>query len=188
MPIRGLTDKPRAALPRLAQLRKGAKKTDPKKPGQDLTYFRFVCLDDAITAQFYRAYPPEPRVVNVHLPYPDISEAFPTWREEHVAGGLKHRCDGETMVLWQDGEGLYHTDPRPCPYAGLPHGHPGRRCKESGVLRVVIPELGRWGYVEVITSSIWDCLELTNNLLAVEELAQRASVITGRTITIQGIP
>jgi hypothetical protein len=189
MSIKGLTDKPRENPPRLGQLRKGAKKTDPKKPGADLTYFRFESIDPKIKTRFKDVYGDEPRVINVSLLFTSVEENFPTWREEHGAGGMKHRCDGETMVLWQDETGQFSTEPKPCPYADLPKGSPERKCKPSGELYVMIPELGyHWAYVQVITGSIWDCLELTNNLVAVEMMAQRASVITGRPIDMRGIP
>jgi hypothetical protein len=55
-------------------------------------------------------------------------------------------------------------------------------------LRVIVDELGEWGYVEVITGGKWDCIGLTQNVLEVEKAAERASMLTGRPISIQGIP
>lgn len=189
MPIDGLTTNLEHEMPRLGQLRKGAPKPKgDKKPGVDLTYFRFVCHDPRITANFERAYGKEPRCINVHLPFPGMEQNFPTWREEHGAGSLKHRCDGKTMVLWQDKEGLYHTEPKPCPYAHLPKGDPDRKCKQTGLLRVFIDELGEWGYVDVVTGGKWDCIGLTKNVLEIENMARLASSITGRRIGVQGIP
>jgi hypothetical protein len=190
MSIKGLTDQPRKRLPRLAQLRKGEKKTEANKPGKDLTYFRFVCNDPAVVELFKEKYGNEPRKIRVILPYATIEENFPTWREEWGKGSLKHRCDGETMVLWQDEHGIYQKTPKPCPYANLPKGDPGRKCKETGLLYTVLPDLLplRWGYVEAVTTSQWDCLELTANLAAIEDNIQRVSIMTGRPLSLQGVP
>lgn len=187
MPIDGLTTGLEAKMPKLGTLRKGAKKTG-NAPGKDLTYFRFVCNDPAIAARFEEVYGKEPRIINVHLPFDTIDENFPTWNKEYGKGGLKHKCDGKIMYLWQDDEGLYHTDPKPCPYADLPKGDPARQCKQGGLLRVIIDDLGEWGYVDVVTGGKWDCIGLTENVLEVKDMAHRASLISGRPIGIQGIP
>lgn len=189
MPIKNLTDKLKAKMPRLGELRKGAPKPkNSKRPGEDLTYFRFKCNDERIDARFHEIYKEEPRIINVHLPFETLGQNFPTWNEEHGKGGLKHRCDGETMILWQDEEGMYHTEPKPCPYAEYPQGDPRRKCVQHGLLRVVIDELGEWGYVDAVTGGKWDCIGLTENVLEVEAMAHRASMITGKPIGVQGVP
>jgi hypothetical protein len=188
MPIKGLTDNPQAKMPRLGQLRKGAKKTNPKKPGEDLTYFRFVCNDPAAVEDFNGIYGSEPRAIHVFLAFNTIADTFPTWQEEHGAGGMRHRCDGETMILWQDESGLYHTEPKDCPYRDLPKGSKERKCKAVGDLWIFIPKLDRRASIQVVTGSIWDCLELTENLLDIEEVAQQASLIAGRAIGLRNIP
>ncbi len=187
MPIKDLTDKLEAKMPTLGQLRKGAKKTG-NAPGKDLTYFRFVCHDERINTLFHKIYEDEPRIINVHLPFDTLDQNFPTWNEDHGAGGIKHRCDGEIMILWQDEKGMYHTEPKPCPYAEYPKGDPRRKCTQHGLLRIVIDELGEWGYVDAVTGGKWDCIGLTENVLEVEAMAHRASMITGKPIGIQGIP
>ncbi len=189
MPIQGLTTGLEAKMPTLGQLRKGAAKPkNSKRPGEDLTYFRFVCHDERIEARFHEVYGDEPRIINVHLPFDTLDQNFPTWNEEHGKGGIKHRCDTETMILWQDEEGMYHTDPKPCPYAEYPKGDPRRKCMQKGLLRVIIDELGEWAYVDAVTGGKWDCIGLTQNVLEVEAMARRASLITGKPIGIQGIP
>ena len=45
MPIPGLLSQDRMTFPKIGDIRKGAKKTDPKKPGPDLTYFRYVLIE-----------------------------------------------------------------------------------------------------------------------------------------------
>lgn len=187
MPINSLTRGLTNEMPRAGLLRKGAEKTG-NKPGEDLTYFRFVCNNPDIEARFHDVYGTEPRTINVHLAFPDLDRNFPTWREEHGKGGIKHRCDEETMILWQDDEGMYHTDPKPCPYAEYPKNDPRRKCTQKGLLRVIIDDLGEWAYVDAITGGKWDCIGLTQNVLEVEDMARRATAIKGEPIGIQGVP
>jgi len=158
MPIKGLTDQ-EAAFPEIGILRKGAEKK-PNAPGEDLTYFRFTSTDGAALKTFRAAYGEEPRDINVYLPYASAEENFSSFREHWVAGGLKHRCDGETCLVWQDEHGAYSTEKKPCP----------GQCKPVGRLAVVIPELKRLAFVTVLTTSLHDIMTLTQNLRALELL------------------
>lgn len=168
MPIIGLTDRG-ASFPRIGTLRKGAPKPENgKTPGKDLNHFRFDSSDQAALAAFAAAYGAKPQSVHVFLPFASVSENFVTWQEEYAAGGLVHRCDGQTMVLWRDAKGRFSQERRPCPYAA---GQKQRTVKEPGCrpvgsLKVVIPELKRLAYVSVATTSIHDIMELQANLEA----------------------
>lgn len=158
--ILGLTDKG-SILPSLGELRKGAPKPE-RGPGRDLgEHFRFTSDDPAITAAFAQIYGMQPTQMRVFIPYNSVEEAFDAWKEEYSAGGLKHRCDGKTCVLWLDEKGEYHTNPIPCPGG----------CKATGRLRVWIPELGRRGVVTVLTTSIHDIMNLHGNLLDLQDAA-----------------
>lgn len=168
MSIKGLTDQ-HAAFPRIGVLRKGAPRPeDGKRPGKDLEYFRFDSTDTAAVKAFATAYGAEPQRINVYLPYVTVEGNFQAWREEWVAGGLKHRCDGETMTQYLVDGGHYGTAPAPCPYANgtaqRTTANPG--CKPVGRLMVIIPELKRLAYVQVQTTSIHDIIELQGNLEA----------------------
>jgi len=178
MPIKRLQTE--ASFPRIGTLRKGAPKTDPKRPGKDLTYFRFDTQDPEAAADFLAVYGPEPASINVYLPYDAPDANFQAWQEEYQAGGLVHRCDGETMTVHLVLGGRYSTDPAPCPYATgekvRTKDAPG--CKPVGRLSVIIPELRRFAYVTVGTTSINDIMELSANLSA-------AYALRG---TLQGIP
>lgn len=160
MAIKGLTDR-QGAFPQIAVLRKGGAKESEKKPGQDLTFFRFDCDDEAVTAAFAAVYGSEPREINVFLPYPTAEENFFTAKEEWRAGGLVHRCDGEMTMVRQNKDGTYNTDPAPCPGG----------CKPVGRLKVVIPELKRLAYVVALTTSLHDIMTLQENLVAAEMIA-----------------
>lgn len=158
MAIKRLTRE--ASFPLIGKLRKGGVRPESgKQPGKDLTYFRFDTDDAHAMQRFAAAYGNEPAQVNVFLPHQTAAANFSCWQEAYVAGGLTHRCDGETCVIWLDGT-KYRTDPKPCPGG----------CKEVGRLMVIIPELQRFAYVTVETHSINDIIRLQENLQAVEFL------------------
>jgi len=164
MPIKGLTTGQQAAFPEIGQLRKGAPKPDDRHIGKDLTYFRFTSDIPEVEAAFNEAYDGEPRLINIFLPFATTDENMEAWQEEYVASGLKHRCDGEHVVLMQDKNGNYvmptPNDPIRCPGS----------CKPVGRLKVIVPELRRLAFVTVLTTSIHDIRNLTAQLRALESL------------------
>ena len=171
MPIKGLTNQ-KPELVHLGELRKGAPKTDPRRPGKDLTYFRFTSDIPEVATAFHDAYDGEPRLINLFLPHPQTDDNWEAWQEEYVAGGLVHRCDGETMVRWQQEDGTYSNTPKPCPYESGEKPRTQKRpgCKVVGRLQVLIPELKRLGVVTVLTGSYHDIANLDKQLRALEDL------------------
>jgi len=165
MPIKGLTTDVRPQFPSLGKLRKGAKKVSDRKPGEDLSYFRFTSDDPQIEAAFYAAYPAHPRSVNIFLPNRTVDDNWEAWQEDWVAGGLKHRCDGETCVVWQDDAGEYHTDPKPCP----------GECKPVGRLQVMLPELLQAGYVGYVTVETHSKHDIMSTQACLEDAAGKAN-------------
>lgn len=164
MPIRGLTDTARPAFPVLGKLRKGAAKESPdsKKPGVDLSYFRFTSDRPQIEEAFRQNYGEEPRELNVFLPYAKIEDNLSAWQEEWSASGLMHRCDGETCVVWRQDDGTYSREPKQCP----------GKCKPVGRLSLILPELLRAGYVGYVTletHGLHDLISLQSSLLAAVE-------------------
>jgi hypothetical protein len=163
MPIVGLTDRVAPAFPRLGKLRKGgARPVSGERPGTELPYWRFVAENPLVLQAFEAAYGKEPTELDVLLPYASIAGNYEAWQEEWVAGGLKHRCDGETCVLWLADDGTYSQRPVPCPGG----------CKPVGRLNVILPALlraGHVGYVTMETHSINDIADLQGTLLAVAE-------------------
>lgn len=144
MPIKGITDSVQAAFPRIGRLRKGGPKRvkDGKEyMGADLTYFRFVSDRPEVQAAFTAAYGDKPALINCYLPHAGIEDNFSTWKERWAAGGLVHRCDGETMVLWLGEDGRHYRTPKPCDGG----------CDEVGRLSLWIPELMRAGYIGYVT-------------------------------------
>jgi len=178
MAIKGMTNR-QAQFPEIGQLRKGGEKQIRKRKdgteytiwGNDLDHFRFTSeIPEAVSA-FEAVYDGQPRMINVLLPFQYVDENWEAWQEEYVAGGLVHRCDGETMVLWQKADGSYSHEPKPCPYAGgkqRTKQNPG--CKPTARLKVIVPELRRLAYVTVLTNSVHDICNLDSQLRALESL------------------
>jgi hypothetical protein len=165
MPIRGLTDRG-ASFPQIGTLRKGAPKPE-KGPGRDLKYFRFDSDDSDATDRFRTVYGDEPTSVRVFLPFRTAVENFEAWQEHWTAGALQHRCDGETCVLWLTPRHTYSQEAKPCPHMNVARDERDR-CKPTGRLKVIIPELRRLAYVTVLTSSIHDIMELSAQIEALE--------------------
>ncbi len=170
-PIIGLTDQVVPRFPRLGKLRKGGpsvEKTSSKgnkynSYGADLEYFRFTAENPAIAEAFQAAFGEKPALLKVYLPYATTEQNFDTWREKWDAGGMLHRCDGETMTIWREAKKtVYHREPKKCDGG----------CKEVGRLVMIIPELfqaGFVGYVTLETHSKHDLMNITAALKATEE-------------------
>lgn len=159
MSIKGLTDNVAPRFPRLGKIKKGAPKPEQgNKPGQDLEYFRFDGEPDAARA-FSAAYGQQPAVLTVYLPYATPDECFQSWKEKWSAGGLVHRCDGQTMQIWRTPAGAYAREPKACDGG----------CDEVGRLEVILPELiraGHVGYVTLETHGLNDMLGIQATLNA----------------------
>ena len=167
MPIIGLTDNVLPRFQRIGKLRKGGEKT-PKVYGPDLDHFRFTSDRPEIVQAFHQVYGKEPRLLRVFIPQQQMSDAFPTWCELWSASGLQHRCDGQTMTIWREGD-KYVRGAQKC--SG---GHEKGDSKNDSVgrLDVIIPELinaGYVGYVTLETHSLHDILHISGVLKAVEE-------------------
>ena len=168
MPIPGLNEQ-QPRFPKIGQIRKGAPKTQDDRPGKDLTYFRYVAIEgeEAAADVFAKVFGSEPREVDVILPFDSVKDNFESYMELHTASALQCRGDieGGTKFMWRDDSGKMQHGPAPCP-AQVCEG-----CKESGYLKVIIPALRRLAYVEVLTTSKWDIIELTNNLKAIRQMS-----------------
>lgn len=166
MPIKGLTTDVEPQFPRLGKLRKGGPKGSSGF-GKDLDHFRFTSDRPEVEAAFKEAYGERPRVLQVYLPHPDALRNFESWREEWAAGGLVHRCDGETCTISRKGNG-YTSNPVPCP--NIDKDDKDRGCKPVGRLSVILPKLvkaGYVGYVTMETHSKHDLMRITGALRAV---------------------
>lgn len=173
MPIKRLQQNRLAQFPCIGKLRKGAPKEKRTKNGKeyevmgkDLGHFRFDTDDKAAMQTFTAYYGAEPKEIQVYLPYGTAEENFQAWMEEYKAGGLMRRCDGETMSFHRNDAGGADLTPKQC--AKLC----GRACacKEVGRLMIIIPQLARLAYITVETHSVYDIIQLTENLQAAQAL------------------
>lgn len=189
MPIKNLTDFVLPAFPRLGKLRKGGPSVTKTNAagksynsyGPELDHWRLASERADVTAAFTAAYGPQPKVVNVFLPHAALDDNWSTWREEWSAGGLIHRCDGETMSIWRTPRGTYEQGAKPCPH----QGQEKPACKPVGRLTVIVPELwqaGLVGYITFETHSLNDLLAIQATLLAVQEAR------AGHPRGMQGVP
>jgi large subunit ribosomal protein L29 len=170
MPILSLQKDRAPQFPCIGKLRKGGAKRKNAQGkeimGEDLKYFRFT-TDDAHAAETFAAYyGAQPQSVEVFLPYATTAENFGAWLEEYTAGGMTRRCDGETQHFHRDADGKGNTTPVKCERLC------GRKCgcKEVGRLAVIVPHLARLAYITVETHSLYDIMQLTENLQAAEAL------------------
>jgi len=149
-------------FPRLGTLRKGQKKPNDRQPGPDLgEQLRFAGVDADVDMDWAEAFGGAlVDELDILLPYAGIDDNWQAWREHYGAGSLKYRCDGINHVLWQDDEGNYHTDPKPCPGAAC-------LAKPVGRLEIMVPRLGRLGTITLTTTSFHDIRNLDGALRAV---------------------
>lgn len=187
MPIRRLADSKRAAFPRIAKIRKGGKKGE-KRPGADLSYFRFTAepgYEDA-EALFAELYGPEPQALRVYLPYSTPAGNFDAWQEQWAGGNLIHRCDGEYCVKWLGPDGKVVLDPRqeqkrPCPFINDRANR--NACKPVGRLELILPELWKAGLMGLVTLETHSINDIAHIGVVLEEMYKRADHDKG----LQGI-
>jgi len=161
MPIIGLTDEIQPRLTRLGKLRKGGEKT-PKGFGPDLDHFRFTSDRADVVAAFERAFGTEPRSILVYTFAEHTGQVFSTWCEVWDKSGLVHRCNGQTMSIWREGD-KYKRGSQPC--AGGHNGNP--RNDAVGRLEVIVPELIEAGFVGTVTMethSLNDIVAISSSL------------------------
>lgn len=176
MPILGMTTGI-ARFAELGRLRKGAPK-DANRPGKDLQGFRFDSPDAAISAVFAEVYGNEPTQINVYLPHVTPDENLMAYRELRNHSGLLHRCDGEYQYAYDKITGILTKTNQPCPCADMPDQVPYKegliknqnKCQPVGRLQVIIPELQRFGYVLLGTTSKLDIIHLSQEMQAIYDM------------------
>jgi len=183
MSIKGLTDRG-LALPEIGQVRKGAKKTE-NRPGADLTYFRveFDETERKTAETFFQVYGNTPAAIRIILPFNETERMWDAWLEAYTAGRMIARSDGEyiTYQLDDKSEIIVHNGMDAAgnkvkhPIDGVAgHDQKGKdvKFKPTGRLKVIIPELSRAAYVTVMTTSIHDIGNISDQLAAFKELNQ----------------
>jgi hypothetical protein len=187
MAIIGMTDNP-PAFPRLGTLRKGEQKSG-NRPGRDLNdRFRLDAASELIQA-FDAAFPTGNNI-EVILPYPSVYMVWDAWLRMYTASALHRVCDGKTCQRHRDSAGVMIDKPRPC-LCEVEQLPAAKRCKPAGALMVIIPALQRLGYIRVVTTSIYDIMEIQRNLDALAALAgdlRNIPLIISRTPRMVSVP
>ena len=192
MPIIGMTDRG-LAFPEIGRIRKGAPKPESgNKPGKDLEYFRFdldARIQEEVEPILLEAFGPDPKAIDILLPFNTVDENFDAWREAYLGGGMVHKCDGQRVWYELDvangaprvmnGEPHITHDPKlPILTYRTQKGEEAELyCKPHGRLKVIIPQLRRGAFLTAITNSIYDCINLSQQLRAIEELNGKLSGI-----------
>ena len=185
MPIKGLTNRG-LALPEIGQIRKGAKKpADKKGPGAELPYFRveFAEGEDAARIDFARAFGERPTMIRVMLPFDELERVWDPWKEAYTAGRLLGRSGGEYVqylidsktgeLLVLEGKNVKTGMPYPHPkddVAGVDFKGTPVKFKNTGRLKVVVPELRRVAYLTVMTSSTHDIANISDQFAGFQML------------------
>lgn len=183
MAIKGLTDRG-AAFPEIGQIRKGGKKGN-NRPGKDLTYFR-VEFDERETKAaetFQSVYGSQPTSIRIILPFDEIDRMWVAWLEAYTAGRMVARSDGEFIIYRVDSKtgevivkgGVDVRTGQPAPHpdndiAGYDYKNNPVKFKPTGRLKVIIPELARAAYLTVLTTSVHDIANISDQLRAFQEL------------------
>lgn len=180
MPIKGLTDRG-CQFPVIGQIRKGAPKTE-NKPGADLQYFRvtFDEKEETRYAKFIGAYGTTPNEINILLPFNEIDRVWSAWYEAYTAGRMVARSDGEyfTYLLDTKTGALLTANGEKIPHREIVGTYVNRKTgrdepikmKPVGRLMVVIPELQSLAYLTVLTTSIHDIKNISEQLDAIYQL------------------
>ena len=180
MAIKGLTDRG-SAFPEIGSIRKGAAKT-ANAPGKDLPYFR-VEFDEKEqeAAQVFRAkYGEQPAEITIVLPFNEVEKMWDPWYEAYTAGRLVARSDGERFVYLintQTGEQVVSNGEPYTPHREIVGSYKKQnggseeiKCKPTGRLKIIIPELQRLAYLTVHTTSIHDIVNISSQLEAIQRI------------------
>lgn len=171
--------------PSYGELRKGSVKGD-KRPGQDLTYFRFTPKnpgDKELQEAFDRLYGKTPNGIRFLFPTDKIDDFFFRFCEEYDnKGNVKHFCDGVNIYLRDKRSGEWVATAEYCPYSPLgprpqkrPIDNQGKElgCQPRGRMSILLPDLiletGRVGTVRVLTGSDNDIRNMEDAFYAAQQ-------------------
>lgn len=159
-------------LPRIGTIVKGGAMTrgatpQQNRPGKDLDYFRLTNAEPDVAQAFAAVYGPTPRQINGLLPYERATDNLVIWDELYVGSRLLWRGDGDRLHIEKVGDKYVQHKPDKGP---LQPKQPGEKIDGGKVMRrsrlqLLLPELGKAGLIEVVSSSVIDADELWANIL-----------------------
>jgi len=199
MPIIGLTDGT-PSIKEIGRIRKGSEK-EQYKPGVNLDYFRVTFRPDETEMQnaFNSIYGNEPRTINVKLAY-DVwdDNLFFAYYTCYLKGGMLGQANGEQWVYLRDyrtqeilikgGELTETGKAREMKIAfdenePVYFYHSERKKKDipvyakpEGRVALMVPELGRYVYLTLLTHAKNDLANLSGELRDIFNRAERLGV------------
>lgn len=187
MPITGLTNR-ELGFPVIGKIRKGAQKQRKTRKdgseyetfGQELTYFRFDLVEgeEDTAAELERIYGKEPKAIRVLFPFNEIDRVWSAWKVAFTAGTMLGKSDGAFVNFLQDNKGNVIVRNGINLETGHPHPHPANNVagydykgkaiefENSGILKVMLWDLPRAAYLEVVTGSDNDIANIDSQLRA----------------------
>lgn len=186
MPIERIAKRSELAFPEIGVIRKGKKTNDPKRPMMDLDYFRVEFHEGETEKEklFFDRYGETPKIINILLPF---ENCWQYWLEAYTAGRMVARSDGEKFIYLVDTKtgAVIVQDGKPekeyTEIAGYYIDNKGQeqpvKCKPTGRLTVVVPELGALACLTVHTTSIHDINNITKYLEAIRFINGKVSGI-----------
>jgi len=164
--ITGLSDRRR--LPRLGTIRLGVKVRSERTGNEfprEVDYF--VCPEEVRAV-----YGNQPKELEVMLPLNTIEEVFPqSYKFYGSSRGLKCQGNGERALCVDEATG--EMIERDCPCDMLDEG----KCKQTGILMVMIPKVSVGGVYQIRTSSYNSIVDVNSGLDYVSALIGRFAMV-----------
>lgn len=180
-------------LPEIGRIRKGGAKREMTNRkgekfmglGEDLSYFRFDPapstydlpspdgdgrLADYLVRQ-YNELGSEPRTLPIQFLHSELSKNFTSsnevWAKVGAVERCVRRCDGQTQLLHLTADKKLSKAPVDCSATEGMNECPNK-CKPTGRLSFILPQLKYPGLVVMTTHSIYDIIEIQGNLALYE--------------------
>ena len=205
MAIVGLTDRS-PSFKELGRLRLGIPKAEAAAHGpKEIAYFRADFRPDAgdALATFIQVYGEKPTAIRFRLPFNEIPRCWDAWYEVYNKHGMLGKADGKRWIylrhnktgelLVKDGIPTHMEGTQVDETTGevyLPfdrtvavYSYTGQKGQEvqvfaspAGRLNILIPELKRAAYVQVITHSLYNCIKISEQLAGIAEIARNVGM------------
>lgn len=163
--IKGLSDRRR--LPRLGRIRLGLKAVTPsgKEYPKEVEYF-------VVPDEVRKVYGPKPTEIDIMLPLNDINSVFPC-AYKHYGSGKGLKCSGDGEIAHRVNEKTKEMEQVSCPCSLLEE----KKCKQTGTLMAMLPNVSVGGVYQVTTSSINSIIDINSGLDYVSALLGRFAMV-----------